>query len=95
MPFLLSATPHPPLDLHRGHVTFPARLCLCVCLPEREKEREVPASLTKDSPMHSCWKMKLQVKAISVYIFFPHASDRAVCLWVCFTVGLPEDEWVI
>lgn len=82
--FCFSPKHHPPLDLDRGHVTFPTRLCLCVCAykKEREKEREVPASLTKESLMHSCWKMKLQVKVI---IFFSHLCDRFYCWasWEC------------
>lgn len=69
------------------------RLCLCVYLREtdREKEREVPASLTKDSHMHSCWKMKLQVKAFNIYIF-SCPCDRAVFIMFYFTVGVCENE---
>lgn len=40
---------------------------VCAYEKEKEKKREVTASLTKDSLMHSCWKMKLQVKAANIF----------------------------
>lgn len=43
------------------------RVCAYEKEIEIEKKREVTASLTKDSLMHSCWKMKLQVKAANIF----------------------------
>lgn len=77
----LSASPLPQ-DLHRGHVTYLARLCLCVCVCNGGDNL-----LLKDSPMHSCWKMKIQVQLCDVsvlsFLCLSNCSGRgSVCLRV-------------
>lgn len=87
VPLLLSATPHPPLDLHRGHVTFPTRLCVCVCVLTRKIEGEGGTSLpykgfTDAFMLENEASGKSYNLFIYLYIYFlPHSCDCAVCLW--------------
>lgn len=62
-------------------------LSVCVCVCECNGGDHL---LLKDSPMHSCWKMKIQVQMLLSFLCL---SAEAVCVCVCHCAHVKGELW--